>query len=158
MSELVQCLVETTLSLSLRPFHYSNAAISSHNTRRWLFFIFKDNQWKLSQKNLRHDLAGRWECLRPLWNRLYPFSPLFWLFLVSGVKWGTHVSSMVMNRLKNSALLLWNIAKYSIATSSRCSFFHCEQTRQPSCAQLSHVQIFSQYAMDNTFWNAYNVC
>ena len=40
---------------------------------------------------------------------------------VSGVKWWTYVSSIVMNRRKTSALLLWNIAKYLIKTFSR----HC---------------------------------
>lgn len=28
-------------------FHRSNAAVSSQNTRRWLFFRFEDNEWKL---------------------------------------------------------------------------------------------------------------
>ena len=41
---------------------------------------------------------------------------------VSDVKWWTHVSSMVMNRCKKSALLLWDIAKNSIETSSRRCF------------------------------------
>ena len=41
---------------------------------------------------------------------------------VSGVKWRTYVSSMIMNRRKKSALLLWNIAKHSIETSLRRCF------------------------------------
>ena len=69
-----------------------------------------------------HDLTSRWDCLRLLWSWFSPFSPLFWLFFVSGVKWLAHISSMVMNRRKKSALLLWNIAKHSIETSSRRCF------------------------------------
>ena len=42
----------------MQPFHYSNAAISSHNTRRWLFCPFKDNQWKLSQKTYAMTLPA----------------------------------------------------------------------------------------------------
>ena len=41
---------------------------------------------------------------------------------VSGMKWWIHVSSMVMNRRKNSALLMWNIAKHSIEIFSRRCF------------------------------------
>ena len=53
MCELVHCLDETTLSFSPNAsvfswYHHSNAVIRSYNTRRWLFFIFEDNQWKLS--------------------------------------------------------------------------------------------------------------
>ena len=59
-------------------------------------------------------------------------------FFVSDVKWWTHASSMVILTM----LFL----------------FHCEQTRHLSCAQLSHVQMFSQYVMHNTYWNAYHVC
>ena len=51
-----------------------------------------------------------------------PFSPLFWLFLSLRLKWWIHVSPMVIDRRKKSALLLWNIAKHSVETSSRCCF------------------------------------
>ena len=45
MCETVHCLDETTLPFSSNVdvyswFHLSNAAISSHNTRRWFFFSF----------------------------------------------------------------------------------------------------------------------
>ena len=73
-------------------------------------------------KNWCYDLASRWNCLRLLWRRFSPFSISFWLLFVSSVEWWTHVSSMVMNRRKKSTLLLWNITKYSIETSSRRCF------------------------------------
>ena len=52
----------------------------------------------------------------PLWVHCFDSS------FVLGVKWWAHVSSMVMNRRKKSALLLWNITKDSIETSLRRSF------------------------------------
>ena len=54
---------------------------------------------------------------------------------VSGVKWSIHVSSMVMNRPKKSASLLWNIAKHSIEISSR----HCFVLLWLNAAPISHT-------------------
>ena len=60
-------------------FHHSNAVItiSSHNTHRWLFFHFEDNQWKLS------------------YVRCFDYS------FVSGLKWWTYVSSIPVKKLPN---------------------------------------------------------
>lgn len=59
----------------------------------------------------------------------YPLSVHYFdCYIVSGVS--SHISSMVMNQLKNSVLLVRNIAKHwTEASSWRCFLFHCEQTR-----------------------------
>jgi len=62
---------------------------------------------------------------------------------VSGVKWWTHVSSMVMNRRKNSALLLRNIAKHSIETSSRRCFCSIVSKRG---THLAHSCLISKFS------------
>ena len=54
---------------------------------------------------------------------------------VSGVKWWTYVLSMVMNRRRKSALLLWNFAKDSIETASRRCFCSIERKRGTHLAQ-----------------------
>ena len=72
-----------------------------------------------SQKNWLRDRASRWICLcffgvdSPL--SVHYFDRSF----MSGVKWWTHVSFMVINWPKNLTLLWQNIAKHSIETSSR---------------------------------------
>ena len=61
---------------------------------------------------------------------------------ISDVKWWTHVSSMVINRRKKSYLLLWNIAKRSIETSSRCCFCSIVRkriTHLADCFLLSEI-------------------
>ena len=161
MCELVHCLVETILSflpnaVVFSCFHHSNAIINSHNTCRWLFFLFEDNQWKLShvhsKKLMPWPCYSRWNCLRPLWSLFSSFSPLFWLFLrlrcevmnpcfIHGYK---STQKIGFTSVKHH----WSLDSNILAT---LFLFHWERTRHPSCAQFSHVQIFSQYAMYSTF-------
>lgn len=98
-------------------------------------------------KHWRHDLA-KWNSLRLYWSQFSHSSPFFDCCFVSGGKWWTHVLSMVMNRGKNSALLMSNISKHSIAISLlRCL---CS-TRQPSCERLSHSNISNKCDMQHFF-------
>ena len=130
MCELVHYLDETTLNFLptaavISRFYHSIDVISSSNTRRWLFFVFEGNEnyFTCIPKIWCHDLASRWNCLRLLCNRFSPLSPFFWLFLRLRCEViDPCFLTIVMNRRKKSALLLWNIAKHSIETSSRRCF------------------------------------
>ena len=115
MCELVHCLDETTLSFLPNAavfswFHYSNAVISLHNTRRWLFVFLKiinENYSMCISKNWCRDLASRWNCLHLLWSQFSPLVHFFDCSFISGVKWWTHISFMVMNRRNKSALFFY---------------------------------------------------
>lgn len=63
------------------------------------------------------------------------FETIVLLFFVLGVKWWTIVSSNIFKRCKNSALLLWNLAKHSIETS----LWHCFCSSLSKCStHLAH--------------------
>ena len=64
---------------------------------------------------------------------------------VSGVKWWTYVSSMVMNQCKKSALLLWNIAKHSIEISLRHCFYSIVSKRD---THLAHSFLMSKFSIN----------
>ena len=81
---------------------------------------------------------------------------LFWLNLnrsvhcfdccfVSDVKWWIHVSFMVMNGRKKSALFLWNVAKHSIGTFSRRCFCYIVS----KCGKhLAHSLLMSKFSVN----------
>ena len=89
-------------------------------------------------------LARRRNCLRLIWSLFSPFSPLFWLFLrlmcevidpcfIHGYESTENIGFITV---KHRQTLDWNIP-------TTLFLFHCELTRHPSCAQLSHVYKFS---------------
>lgn len=135
--ELVHCLQETTHSVSPNAsvfswFVLSNDAVSSHNTRHWLFFAFwktqyqdiNENYSRFFPKNWRHDLATTLNSLHLPWSQLCLFSPYFWLLLHFRCEVIDRCFINALNRSKNSALILWNIAKHSIEIFSwRWVFF-----------------------------------
>ena len=98
-------------------------------------------------KNWHNDLASRWNSLRLLWSRFFPFSTLFWLFF--RLRWEVLDSCFIHGYESTQKLgfivathrqtLEWNIITLSL--------FRCEEQRYSSWAQPFHVQIFSQYAM-----------
>ena len=149
MYELVHYLGETTFSFSSNAivyswFHQLNAAISSHNTHHWLLFRYEDNHPKKTDT-----------MTLPVDGTVFAFSGVNSSLSIhcidcSFVKRWIHVSSIVMNRRRSLTLLRWNI-DWNILTIQ--FLFYCKQLRYPSWAQLSHIQIFSQYTMYNTFWN-----
>lgn len=86
-----------------------------------MFLFFEDE----NRKNIIPDACLKTDAMtlpanfiRFFWSRFSSFSRLFWQFFFSSVKWWTHVSSMVMNRRKSSALFRQNIAKLPIETFS----------------------------------------
>lgn len=111
--------------------------------------------WKFStyiSKNWRHELASSWNCHHLLYSRFSSFILLFWLSFVSNDIW-THISSIVMNKTQKLSLI---VMKHSIETSSRC--FCSIMSKRLFYAQLSHIQIVSEYAIYCTFWKAHHIC
>jgi len=91
--------------------------------RRWCFFLFEDNQWKLPHAHPKKTDAITFPVDKVVFAFFGPDSPLtihcFDCSFVSGVKWWTHVDPW----RKNSALFLRNIAKQFIETFSRPCFW-----------------------------------
>ena len=126
-------------------FHHSSAVISLHNTHRWFFFLFQDNQSELFHvhlKNWCYDFSSRWNCLRLLRSRFSPFGALFWLFLRLRCEVIDPCFIHGYESTQKPALLLWNIAKHSIETSSRRCFCSIVSKRG---IQLAHSFLMTKF-------------